>query len=199
MCGYFDHSSCHGAMADNALDVNHMNVKPGGKRVMRDGWWGGKPQAMNFATGIPKGLSIVLQERGVNTSTLNGDQMREILRAHPDFKNEKSRIEHFLEEKRHIAYLLPKYHCELNPIERVWAQSKKYTKAYCNYSIVSLRKNIVPALESVSLESIQKHFNKVRHYMFAYLEGLSGGSDLEKLVKKYKKKIASHRRISMNQ
>ena len=32
----FDHSSCHGAMADDALDVNHMNVKPGGKqRVMR--------------------------------------------------------------------------------------------------------------------------------------------------------------------
>ena len=27
----FDHSSCHAAMAGNALDVNAMNVKPGGK------------------------------------------------------------------------------------------------------------------------------------------------------------------------
>lgn len=45
---------------------------------------------------------------------------------------------------------------------------------------------IIPALESVTLESIQKHFGKVRHYRFAYLEGLPGGSDLEKLVKKYK-------------
>ena len=26
----FDHSSCHAAMADDVLDVNHMNVKPGG-------------------------------------------------------------------------------------------------------------------------------------------------------------------------
>lgn len=35
----FDHSSCHGAMAENSLDVNRMNVKPGGKqRQMRDGW-----------------------------------------------------------------------------------------------------------------------------------------------------------------
>ena len=28
----FDHSSCHAAMADDALDVNAMNVKPGGKQ-----------------------------------------------------------------------------------------------------------------------------------------------------------------------
>ena len=32
--------------------------------------------------------------------------------------------------------------------------------------------------------------------MFAYLEGLPGGSDLEKLVKNYKKAVKSHRRIS---
>ena len=33
----FDHSSCLAAMADDTLDVNHMNVKPGGKqRIMRD-------------------------------------------------------------------------------------------------------------------------------------------------------------------
>ena len=38
----FDHSSCHAAMTNDALDVNKMNVNPGGKqRVMRDGWWGG--------------------------------------------------------------------------------------------------------------------------------------------------------------
>ncbi len=32
--------------------------------------------------------------------------------------------------------------------------------------------------------------------MFAYLEGVPGGCDLEKLVKAYKKAIKSHRRIS---
>ena len=32
--------------------------------------------------------------------------------------------------------------------------------------------------------------------MFGYLEGLAGGSALEYLVKKYKKAIKSHRRIS---
>ena len=56
---------------------------------------------------------------------------------------------------------------------------------------------IHPALDSVTLESMHQHFRKVRHYMYTYLEGgVPGGSDLEKLVKHYKKIIISHRRIS---
>ena len=44
----FDHSSCHGAMAEDSLDVSKMNVGPGGKqRVMRDAFWDGKPFPMN--------------------------------------------------------------------------------------------------------------------------------------------------------
>ena len=93
-------------------------------------------------------------------------------------------------------YMLPKYHCELNPIERVWAQAKRYARGYCKYSIISLQKTITPALESVTEENMQKHLRKVRHYMFAYLEGVAGGSELEEVVKNYKKEIKSHRRIS---
>ena len=195
LCGF---STTVVAMPDDALDVSKMNVNPGGKqRVMRDGWWGGKPQKMNYSLGIPKGMRVILEERGVNTRGMNADKMREVLGRHPDFKNGKSSIERFLEEEKgHIVYMLPKFHCELNPIERVWAQSKRYTKAYCKYSIVSLRKLIIPALETVTLENIQNYFRKVRHYMFAYLEGLPGG---EKLVKNYKKIIKSHRRISEHQ
>ena len=121
----FDHSSCHAAMADDALDDNKMNVNPGGKQhIMRDGWWGGKPQATNFALGVPKGLRNVLEERGVDTRSMNADVMRTTLRSHPDFKNQKTRVEDFLEHRRHIPILLPKYHYELNPIARVWAQAK---------------------------------------------------------------------------
>lgn len=50
-------------MADDSLDVNKMNVNPGGKqRVMRDGFWDGNVQKMNYAIGIPKGLRVVLEE-----------------------------------------------------------------------------------------------------------------------------------------
>lgn len=75
-------------------------------------------------------------------------------------------------------YMLPQSNCQLNPIERVWAQAKKYSKAYCNYSIRSLRNTIHPALESVLLDTIENDFRKVRHYMFAYLEGVPRGSNL---------------------
>ena len=42
-------AACHAAMPDDALNVNKMNVNPGGKQqVMRDGWWDGKPQRMTY-------------------------------------------------------------------------------------------------------------------------------------------------------
>ena len=124
-------------MPDDALDVSKMNVDPGRKqRIMRDGFWDGKIQHMNYAIGIPKVLRVILEERGIDTKGMNLDQMREILRGHEGFKNKKSLIEG--EEKKHIVYFFPKFHPELNPIERVWAQSKKYTRAHCKYSLPSL-------------------------------------------------------------
>ena len=64
-------------MADNALDAEKMNVNPGGKQsVIRDTVWAGKQQKMTFALGIPKGLRRVLEERGINTSSLTGPQMK---------------------------------------------------------------------------------------------------------------------------
>lgn len=124
-------------------------------------------------------MRFVLQERGIDTSHMVAEQM-----FYAVTQTEKSKIERFLvEERGQIMCMLPKFHCELNPIERVWAQAKQYSKAYCKYSIKSLRNIVHPALDSVPLESIQKHYRKVRHYMFAYLEGIPGGSDLEKLVR----------------
>jgi len=126
----FDQSSCHAAMADDSLDVSKMNVNPGGKqRVMRDGYWNEKVFKMNYAIGVPKGLRVVLQQREVDTSQMNADQMRKVLASHPDFNGKKCRIERLLvEENRYIAYFLPKYHCELNPIERVWHKQKDTQK-----------------------------------------------------------------------
>ena len=48
------------------------------------------------------------------------------------------------------------------------------------------------------MENVCNHFWKARHYTYMYLAnlGVPGGSDLEKLVRDYKK---SHRRISAMQ
>ena len=82
----FDQSSCNKVMTDNALDVSHMNVNAGRKQLlMRDTIWAGRPQTMVYALGVAKGMKKVLEERGINTSSLNGDQMCVILTNHDDF------------------------------------------------------------------------------------------------------------------
>ncbi len=66
-------------------------------------------------------MRAVLTERGVDTTGMKTEKMREVLGAMDDFKNEKSMIEHTLIRKGHIPIFLPKFHPELNPIDRVWA------------------------------------------------------------------------------
>ena len=67
------------------------------------------------------------------------DEMKEEISTHPDFKNEKkTKIEDILNSKGFCCIFLPKFHRELNPIERCWGQAKRYTRAYCNYTIAGL-------------------------------------------------------------
>ena len=136
----FDHSSCHGAYAEDALNAYKMNMKPGGKQpAMRNTVWRGKEYSMVFNLGVPKGLLQVLKERGVDTRGMKLEDMRKELASHEDFKNEKTKIEHFLNGRGHCCMLLPKFHCEINPIERCWAQAKRYVRSHTNYTIAGLR------------------------------------------------------------
>ena len=58
-----------------------------------------------------------MQERGINASTLKADNMWIILTNHDDFLNEKTEVEHYIESRGFLCFFLPKFHCELNPIE----------------------------------------------------------------------------------
>lgn len=179
MCGCFDHSSCHSVMSDDALDASKMNVNPGGKqRVMRETVWKGKVHKMNYWGGVPKGTRAVLTERGVDTSRMKAEDLRAPLAEMDDFKNEKSLIEHYLVGRRYIPIFLPKFHLELNPIKRVWAQLKWYTKAYF---IVSIHFHHSARISQIclwiSFTGEYNHFRKVRHFMFAYLPGLAPGKE----------------------
>ena len=195
----FDHSSCHNAYSEDALNATHMNAKPGGKQpCMRDTVWKGKVQRMVFSLGIPKGLIQVLKERGCYRKKMKLEDMRKEISTHSDFQNEKTKLEHFLNDRGHACIMLPKFHCEFNPIERCWGQAKKYTRAYTNYTFPRLRQNIPNALDSVTQDMLQNFFRKARQYMFAHLEGLKAGPEMEKQVKKYSKVFKSHRRVGVN-
>ena len=196
----FDHSSCHAAMADDALDVNKTNMRPGGKQwIMRDMTWNVKVWKMYFTERdgmVAKGLKIVLGFQLLEWLWKWWEKLSE----HSNFRDEKSMVEWMLAKKGHIPCFLSMFHPELNPIERVWAQLKCYTKAHCKYSLPSLPKNIPQAYDSVTLENIKNHFREVRNYMFGHLEGLTPGKELDQtLLKLYKSAVKSHRRIKVNE
>lgn len=121
----FDQSSSHTAKAPDALVANKMNVNPGGQQPkMHDTVYNGEAQRMVDDDGEPKGLRRVLIERKVDITNTNKAQMIENLSSHPDFANEKSIIENYIVNRGHSCMFSPKFHCELNPIEKVWGHAK---------------------------------------------------------------------------
>jgi transposase len=81
-----------------------------------------------------------------------------VLYNQPDFANQLSAVEIACKAQGYEAMFLPKFHCELNFIEQCWGHSKR---VYCEYPNSSkeddLERNVLSALESVSMESMQKY------------------------------------------
>ena len=193
----FEQSSGHCAYAENALNVPRINVRPGGKQpTMRNtiNPLTGHPQSLVDNSGIPKGMRQILRERGVNVEGMRVRGMRKELASYRDFKFEKTRVENILHKRGHRVLFIPKYHRELNQIERVWAAVKQFTRAHCNYTFIQLERTVGPALDSVDIDLIRKYFRKAREYMRAYREGHSAGPELLQAVKQYK----SHQRVLTN-
>ena len=123
----FDNSTGYAKMAPDALIASHMNVHPGGTQPkMRDTVWGPDktPHRMVLEDGRPKGLKLVLEERGTSTEGMKKQCMIDRLSKEDDFKAEACQAVMYLREKGDQALLYPKFHCELNSIERVWEQAK---------------------------------------------------------------------------
>ena len=122
--------------------------------------------------------------------------MQVILSQHDDFKNEKNALETMLESRGHVAVFLPKFHCELNGIERVWGHSKRTTRAYCDYTITSLRENGLTRFNPP--RNYPKLYTKIQELyvcLFGWkYTGVRNGEDDKKFSKEYK----SHRRVGEN-
>jgi hypothetical protein len=135
----FDQSSGHTAYAEDAHNVNRMNVNLGGNQSeMRHTTWEGRVQKMVDSDGTPKGMKQVLMERGIDVRGMKADDMRERLKEMHDFKYKKTKVEAMIAARGHRCIFIPKYHCELNPIERVWGHAKQYTRKHCDYTFAGL-------------------------------------------------------------
>ena len=210
----FDQSTNHAAFAPDALRATNMNMTPGGAQaLLRPGFHNGNVQAMVFGAdldraGQAKGLKQVLAERGidvaarkikmkcaavdvdVNSGTILECCARHCMASHPDFLAQKSILEETIEAAGHICFLLPKYHCELNPIESYWGAAKRFARFNCDYTFTGLQACVPKSLDSVPLTSIRKFFCRCFHFIQSY----SYGCDY-KLTRFAHKKYKSHPRI----
>ena len=80
----------------------------------------GKHKKMVLPDGTAKGMKLVLDVKG-----LNAEKMRKKLSKFEDFSCQMTLLEGLVRSKGHVCLYLPKYHCELNPIERNWCHAKK--------------------------------------------------------------------------
>lgn len=63
-------------------------------------------QTLVLPDGRPKALKMVLEERGVDTTRMVADKMRETLSHFPDFKNQKTLLEERVESHGHMHMLI---------------------------------------------------------------------------------------------
>ena len=127
-----------------------------------------------------------------NVTKMNKEDMIKILEEIRDFNFQKTCVEELILSKGHRVMFIPKFHCEINPIERVWCSAKQYTRAQCDYSFQGLKKTLGAALDSVDVEITRKFYRKVRKYHRAYRNNVKVGKEMEKTLKVYK----SHRRVT---
>jgi hypothetical protein len=150
----FDQSSAHASLPPDALKAFEMNKSNGGKQRKQrdtiipesnlDARYRGQPQTMTTESGEPKGLQATLEERGYNCSNLKAKCspvcpfesknccMARLLSQQDDFVNQTSMVETLITEAGHECLFLPKFHCELNPIEMVSQLLTQYHHANLN-------------------------------------------------------------------
>jgi hypothetical protein len=156
----FDQSSAHASLGPDALHAFDMNKTNGGKqRIQKDTVIPmnnptverqGQAQKMRMDNGDAKGLEQTLKERGFNVdkmrakckpvcpSTNERCCMARLLSHQDDFWNQISMLEELITGASHLCIFLPKFHCELNPIEMVRFIPDSDRFLYRSYSDLSL-------------------------------------------------------------
>jgi len=137
----FDQSSAHQSLGPDALNAFEMNKSDGGKQWRQRGMtipqnsplvhMHGKVQKMVTESGEPKGLQWTLEECGFDVKKMKAKCtprcpsenerccMARLLSHQDDFVNQTSMLEELVTSRGHLCVFLPKFHCELNPIEMV--------------------------------------------------------------------------------
>ncbi|ESK81211.1 hypothetical protein Moror_2257 [Moniliophthora roreri MCA 2997] len=209
----FDQSSTHAALGPDSLRAFDMNKSNGGAQRKQkdtiipdsnpDPQFCGKVQKMTTESGEAKGLQQVLEERSFNVKKMcakckpvcpfeNEDCcMARLLSKQGDFMNQKSLLELKIEQAGHYCIFLPKFHCELNPIEMGWVKYRYWEIPKKNFQ--EAKDAMLECLDSCPTDVIQRFINQSWRFMDAYQKGLTG-----KAAAWAVKKQCGHRMVSVS-
>lgn len=150
--------------------------------------------------GKPKGIQQVLRERGLwrdrradgskfllicpNTHgrpgcdpALNGECCATaLLQSQRDFQEQKGWLQEKVEAAGHSVIFYPKFHCELNFIERFWCAAKHYVRENCVYTIDGLRTTIPAAFNSIPTATTNRFYKLCSRIIDAYINGYKYGT-----------------------
>ena len=224
----FDQLLAHALLAPDALHVFDMNKGNGGKqRKQRDTVipmnnsnqeLHGKLQKMTTESGKVKGLLQTLEERGFKIDkktkvkcslvcAIENEKccLARILSKQDDFQLQKSLLKEKITERGNLCLFLPKFHCELNPIEMVcfhfipllsnsqyiqyWGWCKHRYRQVYKKTFADAKTTAHECLDGCPVNVIRCFFNCSWRFMETYREGLTRKT-AEWAVQKQK----SHRR-----
>ncbi|KAJ1299988.1 hypothetical protein OPQ81_003836 [Rhizoctonia solani] len=170
----------------------------------------GRAQSFYFPNDHPthpgwfKGMAEVLRERGLEHIAEKPAQCRDFkceegrtdcccrraLFCQPDFESRDSTLEEAAQKLGTQVVFLPKYHCELNPIEQCWGYAKKKYRDMPETNKESVMKQyVIDAVDSVPLLSIRKFAARTQRFVDAYATGKCGPEAIKWATKVFR----SHR------
>ncbi|KIK58585.1 hypothetical protein GYMLUDRAFT_170687 [Collybiopsis luxurians FD-317 M1] len=94
--------------------------------------------------------------------------MQRLLSSQPDFMVEKPLLQIVIERRSHKCLFLPKFHCELNPIEMVWGQAKQCFREMADGTFPRAKVLVPESLDKVSAQNIRQYFCHCDRYLDAY-------------------------------
>ena len=99
-----------------------------------------------------------------------------LLSDQPDFKLQQNAIQELIISRGHLCIFLPKYHPELNFIERYWSRVKWYARQKCDQTNAGLRTATDEALseKACDLALIRRYSRTAWRWVDAYRKGLDG-------------------------
>ena len=101
-----------------------------------------------------------------------------LLSEQDDFKEQQNAIQELIVSRGHHCIFLPKYHPELNFIERYWSRVKWYARQHSDGTVAGLKATAAAAMKPVGgccdLALIRRYARTSWRWVDAYRRGLDG-------------------------